>query len=500
MSVNLFGLLEHRARHAPQAEAFVDGTSRLTFSEAVKKVERLAAVLLREGVGPGDRVGICCKNSVDMACVVFAVARAGAIGVFINWRLTTAEIDYVLIDSGARLVIHDDAFNDKIGATSLAPGLTFALSRLMTLLDSAKVEMGGIPAIGPESPAVIMYTSGTTGKPKGVVLSHANLTWTGQANLASADWQSDDRYLVVAPLFHIGGFAGFMANILVGCTSILMGDFSPAGVWKTVKDERITSMMTVPAMLAAILASLDDDPTVDTSTLRSVICGASAVPATLIEAYRQRALTVRQVYGATESGGAVTFWSPKNGAGRAGSQGRPVFFAEVRIVDPATMQDVEQGSPGEVWCRSPMVFIGYWNNPEATAEVMQDDWYRTGDVGIIDEDGALYIVDRLKDLIISGGENLYPAEIESAIGTLPGVAEVAVVGRADARWGEVPVAFVVRKQGAEVSRDVVLAWCKDHLGSFKCVKDVIFVDALPRNGVGKVLKRSLREHSAIAVA
>lgn len=494
MPLSLFGLLEQRAQVSPHAEGFVDERYRLTFSGMIQKVDQLSQLLHRQGIKQGDHVAICCKNSVGMAALVFALARVGAVGVLINWRLSPHEIGYVLEDSDAKWAIFDSEFQSTFDFVRVPPHGVRTLERLLDEADFGPAFVQeSLPVINAdnESAALIMYTSGTTGKPKGAVLSHRNLYWTAQSNLLTAGWVPDDRFLMIAPMFHIGGFAAFVTNVLVGCVSIFMPDFAPDTVWQTVSRERVTSMMSVPAMLMVLLKhALSND--VDFSTIRGITCGASAVPAQLIERYRSLGIAVRQVYGATETGGAVTFWAPGLEIGTPGSQGRPVFYSEMRIVDPQTKADAPTGAPGEVWCRSPMVFKGYWRNEEATREVLHDGWYRTGDIGEVREDGALYIVDRLKDMIISGGENIYPAEIEAVIAQMPGVAEVAVVGRTDPQWGETPIAYVAVTPGVTLSKEQIVGHCKERLGAFKCVRDVVFVQALPRNGVGKVLKRSLQ--------
>jgi len=494
MPLSLIGLLEQRAQVAPHSEGFVDERYRQTFAQMTCKVEQLAQLLNRQGIKQGDHVAVCCKNSVSMAALIFALARLGAVGVLINWRLSPHEIGFILEDSQAQWAIFDSAFQSTFDFVRVPPQGVRTLERLM---DETDFGSAFVPASLPmvkvdnESPALIMYTSGTTGKPKGAVLSHRNLYWTAQSNVLTAGWIPEDRFLMIAPMFHIGGFAAFVTNVLVGCSSIFMADFAPDSVWQTISRERVTCMMSVPAMLMALLKHALGNK-VDFSSLRGITCGASAVPAQLIERYRALGIAVRQVYGATETGGAVTFWAPSLEIGVPGSQGRPVFYSEMRIVDPQTKVNAANGTPGEVWCRSPMVFKGYWRNDDATREVLYDGWYRTGDIGEVREDGALYIVDRLKDMIISGGENIYPAEIEAVIAQLPGVAEVAVVGRSDPQWGETLIAYVATMPGVSLDKELIVGHCRDRLGAFKCVKDVIFVQALPRNGVGKVLKRSLQ--------
>ena len=283
-----------------------------------------------------------------------------------------------------------------------------------------------------------------------------------------------------------------VTGIQKGSTAFFLAEFDPATVWKVIERERITTSMLVPAMLVALLAAKEGNAG-DASSLCYLSCGASAVPPALIEAWWAHGVQIHQVYGLTEVTGSLSYWKRSMGAEKARSQGRPVFLSRVRIVDPATGTTVPANMPGEVMCRGATVFAGYWNDCVATQSAMRDGWFATGDIGYFDEDGFLYLVDRLKDLIISGGENVYPAELETVIAALDGVAEVAVVGRADARWGEVPVAFVVGQQHAELSEESVLEVCRTNLARFKHPRGVIFLDALPRNGLGKITRPALRQ-------
>lgn len=319
------------------------------------------------------------------------------------------------------------------------------------------------------------------------------MIWTAQSNSTTLEWNQDHRFLLIAPMFHIGGLSPMVTNVFKGCTTVLLPDFDPVQVWQVIARERITSLMSVPVMLQALLA-VTKKMDVDSSSLVSVTCGASAVPRQLIEGCLTIGVKVQQVYGITEFCGAVTFWTHEMGLEHAHSHGKVLMFGEVRIVDPTSLVSVATGQDGEVWCRGPMMFSGYWRNPEATQTAIYQGWYRTGDIGRIDQGGFLHVVDRLKDMIISGGENIYPAELEAVIATLPGVAEVAVIGQPDERWGEIPVAFIVPTQPVITSEAEIIEGCRARLAGFKCVKAVRLIEALPRNSVGKVLKRQLKEY------
>lgn len=498
MSMHLSRLLTQRAGLTPDGEALVCPEGSWTFAEFAQRSQRLASWLQSRGVGAGDRVAICARNGEFMCSALFAAAHLGATLVVMNWRLKTDELAYVLRDSEPQALLSDAAFAEVLQPlTSEHPGWLLVGNGSGALGDSYQDIQSGpevaalaVPAAS-DVPAVIMYTSGTTGNPKGALLPHAALISSAQAVACTLDWCRDDRFLLVAPMFHIGGLSPLVTNILKGSTCVLLADFDPVQVWQVIEQQRVTSMMSVPLMLQAMFA-VAQAREVDASSLKWVTCGASMVPSALIAAGQALGVSVQQVYGITECCGAVTFWTPEMGLQHADSHGLMVMGGELKVVDPATFSTLSAGEEGEIWCRGPMIFGGYWRNPAATAAALQDGWYRTGDIGRLDADGFLFLVDRLKDMIISGGENIYPAEIEAVLAQLPGIAEVAVIGRPDERWGEIPVACVVLRADVELSEAAILEHCRARLAGYKCIKAVEWFDALPRNSVGKVLKRQLR--------
>ncbi|SOZ98923.1 O-succinylbenzoate-CoA ligase [Cupriavidus taiwanensis] len=500
MPLHLSQLLAQRAALSPSREAIVCPRGRWTYAQFHDRCTRLARSFAELGVSEGDRVAICAKNGEALANAVFAAARAGATAVVLNWRLSAAELTYILADAEPAILLYEDEFapvvEQLVEAQPLrgivrvgerGPGVDYD-----SIVDGSAPPAADFPEVRADMPAVIMYTSGTTGRPKGAMLSHEALIWAAHGNAHTLDWRQDSRFLLVAPMFHIGGLSPLVTNVLKGCTTVLRPDFDPAQVWQTIAAERISSMMSVPLMLQAMLA-VAKATAIDASSLSWVSCGASAVPKALIEAYLDLGISVNQVYGTTEFCGAVSFWTAEMGLATAHSQGKPLLHGEVRIVNPATGTVLPPEEDGEIWCRGPMAFSGYWQNPDATRAALHQGWYRTGDIGRLDRDGFLFVVDRLEDMIISGGENIYPAELEAAIRTVPAVADVAVVGRADAKWGEIPVAFVVCKPGMSVVDAEILAACRQRLAGYKCVKAVEFIDSLPRNAIGKILKQALRE-------
>lgn len=505
MSIQSIGaLLKERARLTPHKEALVDRGLRLSFSEFSHRVDALSATLTVRGIRKGDRVAIVARNSELHAVAVFAVAQLGAISVVVNWRLTAPEVDHILSDSTPSALIYDTEFAGVLANVSVdLPSVrihevTGEDQELPESVDyrsfadlAQPVTAAAIADIAGADPVVIMYTSGTTGRPKGAVLSHTSLISSSQATVCTVDWTYRQRFLLVAPMFHIGGLSHLITNVLRGTTTILMADFKAADAWRLIQDERVTTMMTVPAMLRALLAD-EGVSEVDRSHLEYMICGGSEVTTELIQEAAAHGIDIQLVYGATEFTGPITFWINESDPDGLGSAGKPIMGCEMTIHDPDTREQLPEGRDGEIWIRGDMLFAGYWKNPTASDEVVIDGWYRTGDIGFIDSNGRLRLRDRLKDMIISGGENIYPSEVENALLTHPLIVEVAVVGQADERWGEIPVAYVVPAAGSPLNEHDVIAHSKAQLASFKAVKDVVFVDELPKNAVGKLLRRQLR--------
>lgn len=503
MTYNLGEMLAHRACLAPRHEGFIGPNYRYSYAEVDRRCERLALWLRQAGLQPGDRIAVYGKNTEALATTIFAAAKADGIAVVLNWRLQVEELVYILNDSGARALFYDAAFASVVEELRHRTGLEVFICNGVSASDpdyAAIVEDENLPPCPPAArrggdTAIIMYTSGTTGKPKGAMLTHDNFLAAGHGTSSTIDWYDSHRFLLVAPIFHIGGLMPLTTSVQKGSTVYFLPDFDPVAVWDVIRHERITTMMTVPAMLNALLA-IAPRVEADASSLVNITCGASVVPKPLIEAWAAMGVSIQQVYGLTEVTGALSFWKAGMDASKGSSHGKPAFLNRVRIVDIETGKPVSPGVAGEVMCQGAVVFAGYWNNPDATNSALRDGWFATGDVGYLDDEGFLYLVDRLKDLIISGGENIYPAEVEAVILAHGGIAEVSVVGRPDPRWGEVPVAFAVRKPDLAVAEQDIIDDCRSHLAHFKCPKAVIFLDALPRNGIGKILKPELRKMAA----
>lgn len=491
LQVNIGELMSHRAYISPNVEGYV-GRKRFTFLDMNKRANQFAAYLQAKGIKQGDRIALFAKNNEDFITTFFGAVKLGVITVPINWRLQANEIIYILQNSEPTLLVYDEVFDEKISDVLQEISLetvTSASESFDKLLDNYESTEPKFSAEGNDT-ALIMYTSGTTGKPKGAMITHTNLLAASLGMSHVIDWWAGDRFLSVAPFFHIGGFAPIITNLHNGSTAILMEDFDPVAAWKLVEEEKITTMMTIPVMLQYMLKVYDMVKT-DYSSIRNITCGASPVPETLIKAYDQLGIPVQQVYGITEYTGAVSFWKKAMDETKIKSMGKTVFHGEVSIINPESDEELEANEVGEIICSGPQVFKGYWNNETETNKVLKGNNYRTGDLGRIDEDGFLYVIDRLKDMIISGGENIYSTELENTILLLPEVTEVAIVGKKDEKWGEIPVAFVVIKEDASLTEADVINVTKENLASYKAVKEVNFIDELPRNAAGKVLKHML---------
>jgi len=500
MLLNSGQTLTERAKISAGMEAVVDaaGGERYPYRELNERTNRLANVLLGLELSPGDRVGCLMSNVPRYAEAYFACAKAGFVFVALNWRLTAPELSYQLLDCGAAAVLYGSDQAD------LAQVLKQEFPRIRWLaadagefpaaIDAASAAEPPIGASG-EDPLYMMYTSGTTGRPKGAVMSHrANLSWLASM-LATSDLHLGDRQLVVAPLFHIGGLGMIMTAVYRGMTSVLVKAFEPGLMWDLIQRERITGFFSVPAMLA-FMYQHPKRGEVDCSSLRWVVCGAAPVPVTLIEAYLAMGIEILQVYGATETHGGICLISAEHARRKVGSTGQPYFGIEVQVVDKAGTP-VPPGVPGEVITRGPHLISGYWNLPDATRDSLREGWFHTGDIAEVDDEGFIYIRDRSKDMIISGGENVYPAEVEDVLSSHPGVKEVGVIGQPSAKWGESGCAVVVRAEawpGEEAALVAELrALVQTRLARFKQPKTYVFLDNLPRNPSGKILKRVLRD-------
>jgi acyl-CoA synthetase (AMP-forming)/AMP-acid ligase II len=505
MRNNIGLFLAKRAFRDPHLEAMVEPASgrRFTYREMNERTNRIANALTDLGVGFGERVGVLLMNGVEFLETFFACGKIGAVCVPLNWRLVPDELEFIINDSGTSTLVFGTEFASvasdlhgrstsvrhwvQVRADAASPLETYAgdYDQLCAAASPAEPEIAGEE----DDLLFIMYTSGTTGLPKGVMHTHRTVMWGIFTVNITADLQYKDRYLLALPFFHVGALNPALCIIHRGGTGIIMRAFDPKLVWELVQRERVTNMLAVPAMLNFMLQVGQGGN--DYSTLRWVMSGAAPVPVTLIEAYTKIGIEIHQVYGLTETCGPACLISSDDAVVRAGSTGKSFFHTEVRVVrDDGT--DCDPGEPGEVLVAGKHIMVGYWNRPEATADTVRDGWLHTGDVATMDVDGFVTIMDRVKDMLISGGENVYPAEIENVILSIPGVADVAVLGIPSPKWGESPLAVVVPKDTSLTAEDVI-GGCKGRLAPFKMPKAVRFVTEIPRNPSGKILKRLLRE-------
>ncbi|HEV2778877.1 MAG TPA: long-chain fatty acid--CoA ligase [Actinophytocola sp.] len=477
-----------RARMSPDRTAVIHDGREWTYRQLYERSLRLAHAL---GVRRGDRVAYLGPNHPTFLETLFATGALGAIFVPLNTRLAVPELAHILRDSGASVLIHSPAHAETVAALRNQVDLPRVLD-----FDAANPTGGPVDPldepVGVDEVAIIMYTSGTTGHPKGVALSHANIVWNSLNVLIDVDLAGDEVTLVNAPMFHVAALnQTVLPTFLKGGTLVLESAFDPARALTLIARHRVTYLFGVPAMFQAIAAS-PGWPDADLSSVRSMICGGAPVPEALIATYRARGLTFLQGYGLTESGPSALFLRAHDAPDKIGSAGTPCFFTDIRVVR-ADGTAVSPGEPGEILVHGPHVMTGYWHNPAETAAVLSPDgWLRTGDVAISDDDGHLYIRDRVKDMIISGGENIYPVEIEDILYHHPAVAECAVIGVPDERWGEVGRAIVVPRPGAAPTEAELLRFLSGKIAKYKIPKSVVFTDSLPRNASGKILKSRLR--------
>ncbi|MFE3188493.1 long-chain-fatty-acid--CoA ligase [Nocardia sp. NPDC059240] len=510
--ITISDLVARHARRIPDRVAYrFEGTDR-TYAALDDRVNRLANALLERGVRPGDRIAVLTLNNIETVEAYLASARIGAVTVPVNFRLAADEMAYILNDSGVSVIIADDV---------LAPAVDKAREQVAGLRHRIVIG-GGQPETGWESfgyvlgtssaaeirievdehtPALIMYTSGTTGRPKGAVLTHYNLLIHTTSLLIHLSYPRDcDVWLAATPLFHIAGVAGILPPLFRGDKTVIsrMSAFNAGDTIELLARERVNVCNFVPAQWQ-LICDRTDIGEYDLSALRAAAWGAApATPALLHKMMDAFPGTMfYSMFGMTETSPVTTVLMGEDALRKIGSVGTPMLNVEVRVVD-AEMNDVAVGQVGEIVYRGPTVMREYWKNPTATATAFHGGWFHSGDLVRQDEDGYFYVVDRLKDMIISGGENIYCAEVENTIADHPKVADVAVIGVPDEKWGEVPLAVVVATDLEEPPTAAEMEqWCRERLAVYKCPRRLVVLEALPRNASGKILKTDLRKHLEI---
>jgi long-chain acyl-CoA synthetase len=507
MAIEIAGLADIVRRHAarqPDAPAIVYDGRATSYAALDRAASRVANALIAEGIRPQARVAHLDKSSDQFFELLFGVAKANAVMVSVNWRLAPPEILHIVNDAEAEILFVGEEYFpviEKIRGELATVRKIVAFGRHPEW-ESFAAWRDRQPATDPHRPtrptdtAVQFYTSGTTGLPKGAELTNAN--FGALLGLWTRTWllEPGTPALVCLPMFHIGGAGWGIACLFAGATCHVLREFAPAQILETIERERLQVLLLVPAMILFLLQAPQIRET-DLASLRLIVYGAAPMPVELLK----QAMAVfpcgfQQVYGLTETTGAITLLPPEdhdpNDPRKLLSCGYAQTGVELRIVGDDG-KALPAGQVGEIAVRSAQVMRGYWKLPEATARAIQGDWLLTGDAGYLDERGYLYIYDRVKDMIVSGGENIYPAEVESALFGHPAVADVAVIGVPDERWGEAVKAVVVKKPGAEVTTAELLGWARERIAGYKLPKSVDFVEALPRNPTGKILKRELRK-------
>jgi fatty-acyl-CoA synthase len=499
--MDLSDLIARNADFTPDKVALrFDGRSLSYAAFAARIVAAARALKSQLGVARGDRIAILAANHPDYLVLLYACARLGAMLVPLNWRLAIPEQMFILTDASVKALVVEQAFAEIVAPLAAAlpearaVGLDFARENLPSL-DLLIAEAGGDgrnPHTDFSSPVLIVYTSGTTGRPKGAVLRQEALLWNAVMSQHMHELTARDHVLTVLPLFHVGGLNIQTTPALqLGATVTLHARFAPGATLDVIAADRPSLVVLVPTTIQALVEH-PGWPETDLSSLRAVTTGSTQVPQPLIDAVTARGVPVLQVYGSTETSPIAVYTRLGGDLSREGSTGLPGLACEARIVDDAG-REVPHGERGEVTVRGPNVLFEYWGNAAATAEALREGWFHTGDIGTRDADGYFYIHDRKDNVIISGAENIYPAEIERVLAHHPAVAEVAVVGRPDAKWQEVPVAYVVRRAGVAADPEALKRHVAEHLARFKVPREVIFVDSLPKNALGKVQHFRLKE-------
>jgi fatty-acyl-CoA synthase len=496
--------LTQRERLSGEREALVQGERRLNYRELNRRVNRLASWLSQAGLKTGDRCAYLAYNGVEVVELIFAAAKLGLILVPLNWRLAAKELAFILSDSGTETLFFDADFTKTAEGLRGEKGLSLkrrivfggkaAEAELYeeTLIHYPDKEPESSESIGMDTPHIIMYTAGTTGLPKGAVLTQGCSFWNAVNLELDMGFGPADRDLLVLPMFHIGGIGLFtLPMIHVGGTVVIQRTFDAGETLRLLREEKITLFFAVPAIFLFLI----QHPRFSAEafkTVRLLMSGGAPLPVSLVHRYFEAGIVLQQGFGMSEAAPSIATLSKKLALKKAGSIGRALFHVEARVVD-RSQRDVPPNEVGELVIRGPNVMKEYWNRPEATAEAFAGGWFHSGDVARMDPDGDLYIVDRKKDMFISGGENVYPAEVENAIFELPQVAEAAVIGVRDEKWGEVGRAIAVLKPGQALTETELLGFLKGRLAKYKVPRSVVFADQLPRNAAGKVLKNTLRE-------
>ena len=500
---NISQWIQTHAVFTSEQHAIIDAKESITYAQLEQRIQDHARLLKYQlRIGRGDRVAYLGYNSSEFLCLLFACARLGALFIPMNWRLASPELDYILNDASPSAVVCTNDFQAQLSDLRAGhPDCRFLAQDFHAdgwldygqMLAQARVDQrtDENPHVDLQSPLLVVYTSGTTGQPKGAVLTQNALFYNALNSVHMHDMHSKDRILTALPMFHVGGLNIQTLPALYRGATVLMHDrFEPQRVLDAIVNDEPSLVILVPAMLQAVLAIPGWQQQL--GKLRSITTGSSVVPHSLIQPFHDLGLAVQQVYGLTETAPIAVYQTAAQALRKVGSTGLPALHCDMQLVDDHG-DEVPKGEIGHIRIKGPNVMFEYWGNPQATAKALHNGWFDTGDMGYVDDEGHLVVADRAKDMIISGGENIYPAELENLLHSIDGIESAAVIGKADDKWGETPVAAVVLKTGVELSAKAILAEFNGRLARYKHPREVVFMDALPRNVMGKVQKFRLRQ-------
>ncbi len=494
-------VLSQRAFISPDRVAMISGEKRITYRRLNQRANQMANALIGLGVSSGDRVGILMHNCNEFIETYFAVVKIGAVLVPLNIRLAPNELDYILNDCRVSVFLFGSSFDGKVIDMAAPKNMSCCIATGDSSLDGVQEYEEFISKTNDADPEVsvheddlhvIMYTSGTTGYPKGAMLTHANMYAAAVDLMLSMPIRFPDKWLVLAPFFHSGAISPFVGSVILGVTTVVMEVFEPTGALRLIEKEKIRQVLGVTAIIQMMLKEPDIDQ-YDLESWEMAFLPGSPLPYEVIkEAHERLGILCQNMWGMTEICGPGSIMNVDDILKKPNSAGKPYFNVDIRILGPDDTE-LSQGEPGEIVVRCPNMMIGYWNRPDATKKTIRDGWLYTGDSGRLDEDGFLYVIDRIKDMIVSGGENVYPAEIERVIREIPGNFDVAVIGIPDEKWGEVPKAVVEKPSGLDITSDDIIRHCRSKLAGYKVPKIIEFIQELPRNPAGKLLKKDLRK-------
>lgn len=493
-------ILKLRAKLTPNMEALVGGQIRYSFQIYYERVNQLAHYLLELGLKKGDRVAILCKNNHPYPTIMMSALKIGAIVVPLNIQYSSYELEGIIKRSEPKILFYDQEFTKALPERDLIPFSILVGIEMGTSATFDEIFMGSYPVTEPSvtvsenDTAFYCFTSGTTGNPKACELIHRSFSESFKEVFSYPTAHQNERFLAVHHLYHLSSVYNMLYSIISGTTLVFLPDYDPVKIWDMIDQENITMMIAFPYVYTYMLHEFKKSQR-KTTSLKIASTGGTKVPSILIKQYHELGISMSVTYGCTEAIG-ISYYSPEMGLEKAESAGMLMPKVVCKIVHPQTGEELSVGEIGEIAIKSPYVFKGYWKNPDATMKVLREGWLYTGDSGKLDEDGFLYILGRYKDVIVSGGRNVYPDQVEEVILQIPQVLEAAVIAVPDEVLGEIPRAYIVKETGSILLEDKIHEYCKQRLASYK-IPQIRFTDALPKNSLGKVLKKFLKEQALV---